>query len=770
MKRLDNLLKLLYTLTSLFCSIVLALLLGSCSEPNPKKTTDNKSLSLSESVPYRDRMFVQEYHEAFPMDSNEKGAQEVKAILPLDDGTVWMATMDGVFRKSKDLRSWEPMLPEKDQGPAFDLEIDGQGRIWAALWNGVYRSNGRGNLELQQGTQPPIAVLANSEEGMYALGPKGIWLKVDEGWSRKEYRTGRSIRSALSDQKGGLWIGTDVGLFHCGPQGVTIHQGKGQLISAYLSSMAYATPDTLWVGGMGGVSIRANGKMIDEKRPKDGLPHSQVNVVRKSPNGTMWVGTDYGISRFAPGTPDYSVRLSQRWLMNNTVNDIAFDSKGNAWIATEGGVSVIHRLKMTLENKADFYYQRLLQRYVREPGAVGLRWMEIPGDTTTSRPSDTDNDGYYTAMYLAMESFRYAVTGDPLAKERAQKTFDFLHLLREVTQIPGFFARTVVPAEWEYMHDMNRTYTEREYAKEIVKNPRQKPVEKRWHVSNDGKWKWKGDTSSDEMCGHLFGYYCYYTLVADEDEKKQLVFHYRQIMDALIANNYNLIGVDGKHTKWGVWSPDQLNRDPEWRPEKGINSLELLAFLKFTYSITGDSKYQEHYTHLIEKEGYLDNIDLMLDPDPAWETYFDIYLALYVYTPLIMGEEDEEIKARYLNHLDGWYERYKPAGSPMLNFVYNWLKGGADGLEASVFFLKDAPLDPVDWIMDNGAREDLPVLREPILEVLQVPLRPPSEYRTMRWDRNPYHAVAGWPNQERDPVYWLLPYWMGRYLELIQPK
>ena len=44
--------------------------------------------------------------------------------------------------------------------------------------------------------------------------------------------------------------------------------------------------------------------------------------------------------------------------------------------------------------------------------------------------------------------------------------------------------------------------------------------------------------------------------------------------------NY-LVGVDGTHTKWGVWSPQSLNHDPEWAPEKPLNSLEILSFLNF---------------------------------------------------------------------------------------------------------------------------------------------------------------------------------------------
>ncbi|VAV84944.1 hypothetical protein MNBD_BACTEROID02-1930, partial [hydrothermal vent metagenome] len=334
-------------------------------------------------------------------------------------------------------------------------------------------------------------------------------------------------------------------------------------------------------------------------------------------------------------------------------------------------------------------------------------------------------------------------------------------------EIDGFFARTVIPVSWNRSHDMDRTYSPQQLADEVIRDPRRKSVEKRWHISKDGKWKWKGDTSSDELCGHLFGYYCYYTFAANKQEKKEVADHFSKIMDHLIRNDFNLTGVDGTHTKWGVWSPKIINNDPEWAPERALNSMELLSFLKFTYHITKDEKYQKEYLKLIEEHGYLENIKKFHNTNPAWNTYFDIYMALFVYPPLLSYEDDPKIKKEYQNHMDQWFNKNKVTKSPFVNFTYNLLNGGSDELNNSIFFLKDAPLDLVDWRFDNGKREDLQVVRSPILEVLQVPLLPPSEYRTIRWDRNPYHAISGNPAQERDPVYWLLPYWMGRYQNLI---
>ncbi len=744
--------------------IALITLLFSCN----KQQNSGTVLNVKNEGFYIDIPFTQEYHEGFIVDENERNANDVRAIQPDGNGNIWIATKHGVYMKKPDSRQWGLVITGSDQGPAYDIKVDEGGAVWMATWNGVFASKA-GKVEKMDGPKPPLAKVVVAEEGIYALGPFGIWLYQNNNWQKKNYNTGRSMRAAVSDGNEGLWVGTDVGLFHCNDEKTTTYRGNDDLISAYVHGLDFSDQGDLWIGSLGGVAIRNASGKIGEKLPEDGITNAWVNVVKRSPDGTMWVGTNYGITRFTPEKDEYSVRLSRRWLMSDEVRDIAFDSECNAWIATANGVSAIKKREMTLAQKADYFYKKLIQRHVREPWIVNRFRLNVPGDTTTIEQSDDDNDGEYTSMYLAMESFRYAATKNPEAKERAKKAFDFLHYLREVTEIDGFFARTIIPVSWEKSHDMNRTYTPQELAEAFINNPRQKPVEVRWHLSKDGKWMWKGDTSSDELDGHLFGYYCYYTFVADDEEKERVAHHFSKIMDHLMRNDFNLTGVDGTHTKWGVWSPIILNHDPEWAPEMALNSLELLSFLKFTYQITGDEKYEKAYLKLINEDGYLENAKMLHDINPSFETYFDIYLALYVYPPLLKYENDPALKKEYKTHMDEWFEKYKETSSPFLNFTYNYLAGGSDELETSIFFLKDAPLDLVDWQFDNGRREDLQVVRKPILETLQVDeLRPPSEYRTMRWDRNPYVAKDGNPAQERDPVYWLLPYWMGRYLELIK--
>jgi hypothetical protein len=409
---------------------------------------------------------------------------------------------------------------------------------------------------------------------------------------------------------------------------------------------------------------------------------------------------------------------------------------------------------------------------VREPGLVEACRLKTPGNLDTWAPRDDDNDGQYTAMYLVMESYRYAATKDPRAQANAKKAFAALSFLQTVTETPGFVARTVIPVSWTNMSDPNENASDREWVdRQVIETPRYKRVDVRWRPSKDGKWLWKGDTSSDEMTGHMFAYPLYYDLAADDAEKEQVRGLIRRIMDYIIDNGYVLNDIDGKHTRWGVWAPERLNIDPNWASERGINSLEILSYLKGAWHVTGDEKYQREYLRLLKEHDYAANVRHAKNCEPASRTHIDDELEALAYMALLNYEEDPELRALYRESLDWWHENNVKDESPFFNFVYAALAREKDQrLDESIGFLRDTSLDLVRWTIDNSKREDMRLVRAPEIEPLQTDRLPPaSERGVIRWDMNPWRAVQGDDGHtESTSVFWLLPYWMGRYYGFIQ--
>ncbi|OJY88945.1 MAG: regulator [Sphingobacteriales bacterium 40-81] len=709
--------------------------------------------------------FVQEYHiPHFP-----KGLKDanIRSIATDDQSNIWIATSEGIFKKHINGTGWEKVISGLEDGPAYTVLYDPASGIWAGTWKGVfhYRYNA---FKKMADTNGPVSVLCVAKDGVYAFGPRDIWLCTPAASTRKDIRIAKSVRSAISDGNTGVWIGTDVGLYHYTPGSLKYFFDTSYLISAYIKGVAIKGND-VWAGGLGGVTILNGYNKKKTLRTADGLSSQYVNCVAVAPDSSVWVGTDVGIVRFH-NNGSKSLRFSRRWLLNDKVNQITFDKEGTAWIATQEGVSAIHSKLMTLAEKEKYFYDVTMQRHVREPWIVGQCRLPDPNDVTRWEPEDDDNDGEYGGNYLAMESFRYAVTKNNDAKEKAKKMFDFLKLLEEITETDGFFARTIVPASWgDNVHDKNLKYTDKALAEELVKEPRFKPVEMRWRKSKDGKWLWKGDTSSDEWCGHMMGYFFYYELVADKKEKQVVAKHVAKLVDHLIRNNFNMIDIDGQHTRWSVWSPDNLNRDPEWMPDRNQNAMEMLSFLKLAHYMTGNNKYQQHYLRLIKDEHYLENMKKIQQQNPAWFIYFDVVLQMYLYPILLHCEKDPELLQFYQSHFDTWMLARKDDKNPLINFFYSYATHKKNELPASVEFLKDTPLDLVNWGIDHSKREDVQMVRVPVLDDLQVSELPPASIRaTVRWDKNPWTAVNGQTNTEREPVFWLLPYWMGRYLKMIE--
>jgi hypothetical protein len=609
------------------------------------------------------------------------------------------------------------------------------------------------------------------------LGPNDAWRIEENGVTAIPEVMSRNYRDTAVGPDGSLWVATRMGLYQLGSEGLKHYYEAEDLVSKLVNGIAFAPNGQLWAGGYGGVTVLKDGNCVQQMTGESSPPHHIINSMTCAPDGTLWAGTDLGVARWSGG-PHWSLRHSKRWLLSDQVRDVAFDANGTAWIATSAGVSAIKKRTMTLAEKAEHYYQVCMERHVRPPGLVEKCWFPDPADHSVWEGRDDDNDGQYTSLYLVMEAFRYAVTKDPDAKAKADKTFAALEFLRNVTETKGFVARTVVPAEWRAMADANEDYSVEKNADRMIGDPRWKAVGKRWRLSADEKWFWKGDTSSDEIVGHMFAYYFYYELVADDAQKEGLRNHVRAIMDHIIDNGYVLRDPEtGESTRWGVWAPEILNGEPDWLVEKHINSFEMLSFLRVAHHITGDAKYEGEYHRLIDEHGYAETARRPKAKGLSEGTRIDDYLLVLSAPGLLFTEKDPALLAKYMEGIHWAYKDVENDENPFFNYTYALLGEEDFHNDESVAFLRDQPLDLVHWLVDSSRRDDLNLQRSPMLVPLQTDrMLPPSERGVMRWDKQPWEVISGdfadpAGHRESSGVFWLLPYWMGRYYGYIEaPK
>lgn len=732
----------------------------------PSALAENKSpkpLQLIE--PIADSPFLQEYREPFVM--WPQGLQHFSPVAVATDsrGKVWAAGPWGV--QYLDDGKWKTPGGESLDGPAFSFAVEGD-VVWVAAWDGLYQLKD-GKLARAGFEGQPLGVVRLSGKKLLVGGPKGIWERNGEQWDAVPGHYSRSLTDlvAVGD---GLWIATQRGLFELLEGNARRIYSLNEVSSGATRALAVGSDGRLWIGSSGGIDVYKGSRRETHIGGAEGLPCTDVWRLKFDPQGTLWVGTARGLGRF--DGKRWSWRDSLRWLPTDSVWDIAFGNDNTAYIATTGGLATLKQRKITLAEKAAEYEKLVRARHVRPPGLVEHCILRQPGDLKQHAPTDTDNDGLFTGLYVGAEAYRYAVTGDAQAAEFARESYRAMEYLQTVTETSGFVARTVVPSDWGSVNDRNRTYSPQEVAFEQVVNPRFRRVDERWRKSRDGKWLWKGDTSSDEISGHYFAYGVYYDLVAKEDakERERVAALVRRVTDHIIDGGFTLRDIDGKPTLWGVWAPEKLNDDPDWQPERGSNSVEILSYLAVANHVTGDEKYLRELEKLFTEKKYS---ELILEPKlsaPSEFTYIDDQLLAISYRGLLAYDRDPKRRAVYLESIRNWFDVIRRDHSPLYNFVYGGVMGGDFGAIGCVELLRDMPLDMVDWTVDSRHREDVHLVRTPVIEDVQVDrLLPPSERSLSKWDKNPYEAVSGsGGHTESSSVHWLLPYWMGRYYEIIK--
>ena len=495
--------------------------------------------------------------------------------------------------------------------------------------------------------------------------------------------------------------------------------------------------------------VRAEARTTPRRNPERG-PVEDLKVYARESSGAVWLGSDQGAARFDPraefGWDRWQYFFGRRWLRDDKVRNITVDETGagrKVWIRTESGVSLIEWRPMSLEDKAAYFDERIDKRHLRY-GLVASSRLRVAGDLASNEEVPSDNDGLWTSIYLAAQSYRYSVTRSPEARAQAWRAARALLRLEEITGVPGLPARTFLS---------NKEAVSRDGV---------------WHPTADGQWFWKGDTSSDELVGHYFGYAAYFDLVADDAEKETIRRAVTRITDYLIGNDYDLIDVTGRPTRWGEWS-ERFFRTAEGKYEAPLRSLELLSFLKTANHITSAKKYANAYQDRIQR-GYADHVRFYRRwPDGGEINFSDDELAFLSYQPLLKYEQDSRLRKIYRDGLRFTWGEVRPELNPLWNYIS--VVSGAGRMtgkirEESRRTLERIPMDLIDWEVRNSHRIDVRFQKEPdrhghrqLTEVLA-----PDERPAEKWNANPYIPDGGDGGlAEEDGANFLLPYWMGRY-------
>jgi hypothetical protein len=489
---------------------------------------------------------------------------------------------------------------------------------------------------------------------------------------------------------------------------------------------------------------------------QDHLPALDISCLLPTTNG-LWAGTSQGVF-YQAGPQWFRYYASKRWLPNDRVVDLAQSPTGELYVLTAAGLARIDTRLTTLAQKAEHYEQKIRQRHIRYGFCSELRLLK-PGDITSAEMIDTDNDGTWSSLYLASQAFRFGATGDESARANAWETFETLERLQSINGLEGFPSRTFERTGFK------------------VSDP------ERWHVAPERNWEWKAHTSSDEITAQTFAYAVLYEVVARPGpERDRIAAAYDRILTHIMRHNLYLVDVDGQPTLWGRWNPEYVNSYPLSIVDRRLNSAEIVGYLEFGFRATGKNVYRDAAFDLLNKHGYLRNITNAMSairPTPGFVfhgndmgdewNHSDDELAFLAYWTLYRFALNDNLRRAYAIAIRDHWEVEKTERNPLWNFVCSITSPPQFDPQGAIWTLQTFPLDLVSWTIRNSHRRDIAILPQNFRRQVTAELLPPDERPIMRWNGNPFLPDGGNDGQtELAGEEFLLPYWMGRFLHVLQ--
>ena len=425
-----------------------------------------------------------------------------------------------------------------------------------------------------------------------------------------------------------------------------------------------------------------------------------------------------------------------------------------------------------------------------------------------------ENDGLWSALYLAAEAFRYGATKDAQALANIKLLMAGQRDRLNVTGVPGVFTRQYIPPgidgiacpadPAEYVPDVEKDDNQWVRISDAGCVQTADPISLEWvdsdHCGLDDYrgWCWLDNVSQDEYAGHMFALGAVFKLVDDPQVQTDVVQMLREIGTHLVETRLVITDWDGRPVEHGRLYAMALDNFP------GFNAAMAMDYLKICAEATGDEAIIDFYENcLLQKGGELDciqrpiesprpytehlsNSGIYVGADSCMSNWNNISMHFASLHNLIWFERDFEVRQVLQHHLQ--HEAFDPPDTPRpvvvqnntwFDFIYaahkdlgpNSTGPAYEAVENGICMLRQFPASQSVAAVDCPVGKCDPVCLDRLGHDLGAYPRQVAERcaSTFLWWGNPYQLRGCAENRRviNVPTDYLLTYWMGRYYEFI---
>ncbi|MEM6646346.1 MAG: two-component regulator propeller domain-containing protein [Bacteroidota bacterium] len=314
-----------------------------------------------------------------PGDSLSLSSSRVTALTQDIHGHLWVGSHNGLQRFDPSRETFHRVsggmgTPDGVCGSIISgLGSDGYGNVWSGSFTGglCFYTPASGRFERARpraiASERIYLVEQDTDGGLWAVISSGHGCRIQPGSNYCDtdaFPVEVTPRAFAYGPQGELWT-LDYGVLQGRPPRF-IQVEAGREVRAidlpdanYNYTAVFATPDRVWIPtesqGVLEVNVRTETSRFIQADParSTALRSNMVQVLYQDRQGTIWVGTQNGLSRWNAQFQrfDHFKRESgdRRALSSNTVNGMTVSRDGSLWIATNNGLNRLSREATTFD-------------------------------------------------------------------------------------------------------------------------------------------------------------------------------------------------------------------------------------------------------------------------------------------------------------------------------------------------------------------------------------------------------------------------------------
>ena len=286
--------------------------------------------------------------------AGESSTNRVKSIWQTTDGTVWVGTVSGLQRMRSGDSRFE-RVPGINGTVRFLRQTSDQTLWIGMIGHGLHIYRDRRLSEMVA----PGALPSDTVLNLFEDVDRNLWIGTQAGMVRLSETPVQTLQlpdaadsdaeTVYEDRNGDVWVAAEnLFRYHLGQ--VTPYQFP-EIGRVRVRNIFRDHDGALWLGTAGGgVYRQIEGRMVHYST-ESGLVNNFVRAFLQARDGSVWIGTDEGVSRWRPhGMTNYRM---DDGLCYFGIRSLLQDRTGDIWIGTDHGVSHMHEDRFVADAVTD---------------------------------------------------------------------------------------------------------------------------------------------------------------------------------------------------------------------------------------------------------------------------------------------------------------------------------------------------------------------------------------------------------------------------------